>query len=59
MSAAAAVLAFAVVLDSVRDREHLARLDPDVLGWVVDHRTDLQGGSTAKDWQRLRPWSPR
>ena len=29
------------MLDNVRDREHLARWDPDVLGWVVDHRTDF------------------
>jgi membrane-associated phospholipid phosphatase len=41
ISAVAAVLAFALVLDDVRDREHLARWDPDVLRWVVDHRTEF------------------
>jgi undecaprenyl-diphosphatase len=41
ISAAAAVLAFALVLADVRDREHLARTDHDVLSWMADHRTGV------------------
>ena len=48
IGAAAAVLAFLLLLDNVREREHLARWDPDVLRWAVDHRTDFLTGLAAR-----------